>query len=463
MKKKLWEIVKCALISGQNKSVRSLQRHIIKQLHNNKVKKRIISYYVTCHISTVRRWISRDEIQDMPRTGKPVIYSKSTHLSLIGFYCQTRPLSECGRWTLRLAEKHLEKYTDVIEAAMSKSSIHRILQANNLKPHRSTYFLHISDPDFFPKMNHLIKLYLNPPENLYCFDECPGIQVLQRLSPDIQTEEMKMRMEEFEYIRNGTIDVFTYYSVNTGKVYSECRPNHTKETLVEVFENHLKTAPRDKTLHYVMDNLNSHCCYELCKLIAKYSEVDCLPEKELNNMKKRREWLMTDNKRIIFHYTPFHGSWLNQVEIWFGILNAKCLRESFNSPEAMYKAINEFSELWNTLLAKPINWEYSGKGLPEKAVKRFIKMLNSDETMDVRFVVKQLKLITNIINNYWKEIPAQIWSRLNDILNKKYKTIKINITNANSKKNKENQRIESLDYLISLINNKVKNLYKMVA
>ena len=66
-------------------------------------------------------------------------------------------------------------------------------------------------------MNHLIKLYLNPPKHLYCFDECRGIQVLQRLSPDLQTEEMKMRLEEFEYIPNGTIDMIAFYSVNTGK------------------------------------------------------------------------------------------------------------------------------------------------------------------------------------------------------------------------------------------------------
>ncbi len=201
----------------QNKGIRIIQRHVIKHLYNNKVKARVIASCLACRISTVRRWITRDELQDMPRTGRPVIYSQSIHLSLIGFYCQTRPFSECGRWTLRLAEKYLGKHAGIIGTPIPKSTIHRILQANNLKPHRSRYFLHISDPDFFPKMDHLINLYFNPPKNLYCFDECPGIQVLQRLSPDLQTERMKMRLEEFEYIRNGTIDVLAFYSVNTGK------------------------------------------------------------------------------------------------------------------------------------------------------------------------------------------------------------------------------------------------------
>jgi transposase len=312
-------------------------------------------------------------------------------------------------------------------------------------------------------MNHLIKLYFHPPKHLYCFDECPGIQVLQRLSPDLQTERMKIRLEEFEYIRNGTIDVLAFYSVNTGKVYAECRRNHTKETLVEVFESHLKIAHPSEPLHYIMDNLYSHCCYELCELIAKYSKVDCPSEKELNNMQKRRKWLMSDSKRIIFHYTPFHGSWLNQVEIWFGILNAKCLRESYNCPEAMYKAINEFSQLWNTLLAKPINWKYTGEGLPAKAVKRFIIMLDSAETMNVRFTAKQLELMTNIIHDYWHEIPMPIWNNLNAKLSEKYEVIKTIIMNADSKVKKRNERMESLDRLAKLLKNKLKTHFNIAA
>jgi len=213
-----------------------------------------------------------------------------------------------------------------------------------------------------------------------------------------------------------------------------------------------------------MDNLNTHCCYELCELIAKYSNVDCPPEKDLDNMKKRREWLMAENKRIIFHYTPFHGSWLNQVEIWFGTLNAKCLRESYSSPEAMYKTINEFYELWNTLLAKPINWEYTGKGLPEKAVKRFIQMLNTPvENMDVRFTVKQLKLMTNTINEYWHEIQASTWNTLSNKLNEKYEVIKTNIINADSKDKKRNERIESLDCLVKLLKDKLKTQLNVAA
>ena len=86
-----------------------------------------------------------------------------------------------------------------------------------------------------------------------------------------------------------------------------------------------KHLPENKVIHYTMDNIASHASYALCRLVAKYSKIICPPEKELDSMPKRREWLQSEKKRIVFHYTPFHGSWLNMVEIWFGILNHKCL------------------------------------------------------------------------------------------------------------------------------------------
>jgi hypothetical protein len=437
---------------------------LIKHLYNEKVKTKVISYYLACHIGTTRLWANRDGVKDMTRTGRPVVYGQLAQLSLMGFYCQTTPFTGCGKWTVRLASKYLIENPDgKIGEEISKSTVHRVLQANNLKPHRSKYYLHVSDPDFFPKMNHIIDLYLNPPKNLYCFDECPGIQALKRKMPDIRTENQKIRLKEFEYGRNGTIDVLAFFSVNTGKVFATCRPNHKIGTLIEVFEKQLELAPKNEPLHYIMDNLNSHCCYDLCVLIAKHSEVDCPPLTELDNMEKRREWLMSSNKRIIFHYTPFHGSWLNQVEIWFGILGAKCFDESYGGPDALYKAIYEFIELWNTLLFEPFKWKYTGKGLPEKVVKIFIKILISSENMDVAVTVKMLKLMVNMINDFWDEIPYRFWNDLNNRLNEKYETIKTNILNAKSRASKRDERIESLDSLKLIINNKTKNNYKKVA
>ncbi len=419
------------------------------------INKKVISEFAGCSIDIVYRWSKRLEINDKPRSGRPVIYTEEMQIKMISFYCQTTPLTGCGRWSLRWAEKQLNKYPGLIGKSISHSTIQRILKKHNLKPHLSRYFLQITDPDFFPKMEKLLPLYLNPPDNLYCFDECTGIQILQRLAPDLQTEEMKKRLEEFEYIRNGTIDLFAFLEVKSGKIFSQCRADHKIETLIEVFEKQLKTLPENETIHYIMDNLASHSSYKLCELIAKYCNIQCPSEKQLDKVNKRREWLQSENKRIIFHYTPFHGSWLNMVEIWFGIIKDKCLSESFNSAEAIHNAISEFVEQWNTLLAHPFKWTYDGSGLHQKAVDRFIKMLensNSIETMNVTFLSKQFFLMINLIEQYWKNVKIEIWMRLYELIDIKSDHLNSLINNDDKPKRKEKAKM-ALKYLFDTLRN----------
>ncbi|MCP5004172.1 MAG: IS630 family transposase, partial [Planctomycetes bacterium] len=389
------------------------------------INKRVISRFTDCNMEMVYRWSRRCDFNDNARPGRPLLYTEETHLKTIAFYCQTTPLPDCGRWTLRWAEKRLKQEDlNPVGQPISRATIQRILKNHTLKPHLSKYFLQITDPDFFPKMQHIISLYMNKPEYLFCFDECPGIQVLQRLAPHLQTETMRKRLEEFEYIRNGTIDVFAFLRVKSGKIFAECRADHTSETFLEIMDKHIKTLPENETIHYIMDNLASHASYDLCKLVSKYSKIQCPPVKELHTALKRRQWLQSENKRIVIHYTPFHGSWLNMVEIWFGILNQKCLKESFASPDSMYNAIYSFLDEWNTLLAHPFKWSYDGKGLCQKAVERFIKMLEiSTEKMHIKFMIKQLFLMTNLIEAYWEKVEFSTWLILYDLINSKFQRL----------------------------------------
>ncbi len=262
------------------KDIKKYNRYVIISLAKNNIKDNIISEFSYCSKEIVQRWKMRLNINDEFRSGRPHIYNEEIETRLIAFYCQTKPMTDSGRWTLRFAEKELAENSTHVGFAISRSTIQCILKRHNLRPHLIKYFLHITDPDFFKKMENLIKLYNNQPEYLFSFDECPGIQVLQRLAPNLQTEEMKKWLEEFEYIRNGTIDVFAFLRVKSGKIFAKCRSDHTKKTLIEVFEKHLKTLPTDVPIHYVMDNLASHSCYELCKLVAKYSIINC-PDKKI--------------------------------------------------------------------------------------------------------------------------------------------------------------------------------------
>ena len=377
-----------------------------------------IGIFIGCSVYTVRRWIRRgaqtDDLRDLPRSGCPAVYTEEGTLKVVAFYCQIRPLPGCGRWTLTWAAAHLKAHPEQIGVSPSRSTIHRILLNNRLKPHLSIYFLQITDPDFFPKMEHLLALYRDPPSNLYFFDECPGIQILKRLVPDLQTNEMKSRLEEFEYIRNGTMDVLAFLNHADGKVYAECHSNHETSTFLDVFRRHVARAPASGPLHYVMDNLACHRGYPFCELIAELSDVQCPSKKELDSGDKRVAWLQSQDKRIIIHYTPYHGSWLNMVEIWFGIMGRKVLGESFDGADALKAAFEAFVEQhWNGLLAHPFNWGYDGNGLHEKAVKRFTKLLaNSAEKFEVRILVKMLALMTNLLNDYFHEVPESTWEQL---------------------------------------------------
>jgi transposase len=387
-----------------------------------------VSVFVQRSVSTVRRWFLRNEttgeLGDLPRSGRPALYSEETKLGMIAFYCQTTPLSGVGRWSLRWAAQYLKAEPGTLDAAPSKSTLHRALKGHRLKPHQSRYFLNITDPDFFPKMAHLVALYENPPSRLFFFDECPGIQILSRLVPDMQTDTMKQRLEEFEYIRNGTLDVLAFLNHADGTVALECHADHTTETFLGVFQRHAERQPAAEPIHYVMDNLSSHRSYPFCQLVARLSKIQCPPEKELSTQAKRAEWLQRDDKRIVIHLTPFHGSWLNLVEIWFGIMGRKVLTESFGSPDELKGALETFQDTWNLLLAHPFRWTYDGNGLHEKAVKRFTAMLRSSAAkINLRTLTKLLMLMTNLLEDYFKDISKETWDHLVQMLASQFETI----------------------------------------
>ena len=405
-----------------------VKRGAILALAGARIALNTIAKLVRCSVSTVRRWIHRaketGELHDRARSGCPATYGQKLQMRIVAFYCQTQPLPEAGRWTLRWAARRLRSDTTGVGASPSKSTIQRILQSNRLKPHQSRYFLHITDPDFFPKMEHLVGLYHNPPANLFFFDECPGIQVLKRLTPDLHTEGMRKRLEEFEYIRHGTLDVLAFLHHADSKVYLECQANHKTDTFLAVFRRHANRVSQTEPLHYVMDNLSSHRGYPFCQLVAELSDVECPPQQKLNTLDKRIQWLAREDKRIVIHYTPYHGSWLNWIEFWFGIMGRKVLGESYGSPDGLKAALEAFALDWNTLLAHPFQWSYDGSGLHEKAVKRFTKMLHcSAAHMELRNLTKQMKLLTNLLRDYVSEVPKETWEQCSEALHSQSDTI----------------------------------------
>jgi hypothetical protein len=172
-------------------------------------------------IGTVSRHLSVVQPQplvnpDVPRLPRlPLTLEQQS--ALIAFYCQSKPPPGIQRWNLRLAAKHInEGKPSLLGRTVHHSTIERVLSRNFLRPHRSSYFLHIRDPLFFEKMHHILWVLARKLKYLFCFDECPSIQAIGRRGPD-QSEDDGSTRREFVYERHGTFDLFGFLHVDTGK------------------------------------------------------------------------------------------------------------------------------------------------------------------------------------------------------------------------------------------------------
>ncbi len=383
------------------------RRFKIILLHQNGASESSIAHLVDCHVTTARRWAERMEtnenLADLARSGRPPTFTQDVVLKTIAFHCQVSPLPGCSSWSLRWAEAHLKEHPEIIGCSVSRSSIQRFLKSHALHPHQRKYFLQITDPDFFPKMEHLVDLYLHPPEYLFNFDECTGIQAKEPLNPDLPAEPGKATYEEFEYVRHGTTDLMAFLRPKDGTIFARCTSDHNTQTLSMVFTEHVQSLPDDVRLDYIFDNLGAHSTEDFCLTVAGLSGVRYRP---LKTAKERRTWLQSEGKRIVVHFTPFHGSWLNMIEIWFGILSGKCLkRASFQSVMHLQESIEHFVETWNSFFAHPFAWKYTGEGLHGKAMSRFSRLLLIESVqMTAKFLERQLLLMVNLLQNYSNSI-----------------------------------------------------------
>ncbi len=381
---------------------------------------RAIAVFTQNHPRTVQRWACRiaegSLFTDLPRSGRPRSFGEAARLTTIAVYCQhTPPLPGVHTWSLRDAHTYFNEHPEILGAPIGRATIQRILLEHALRPHRRKYYLQITDPDFFPKMEHIVDLYLNPPQNLFCFDECTCIQALKRLTPDLLARADQPIRQDFNYRRNGTTDLLAFLNPATGEVYGECTPNHDRHTFCRVFTAHVETLSSDAAIHYIMDNLSTHYHEDFCQTVAKLSGV---PYTTLKTGAQRRQWLQSEHKRIVVHFIPFHASWLNMVEIWLGILKSKCLKYGhFFSVEQLCQDLLAFIETWNEHFAHPFSWSYTGEGLHASAVRRFCRLLAIEtDQMDCGFLKSQLLLLSNIAENYIELIPAGDWLQLLDLV-----------------------------------------------
>jgi DDE superfamily endonuclease len=253
--------------------------------------------------------------------------------------------------------------------AMSRSSLWRLLEEADLKPHRSVYWLNSHDPDFDPKAHDICQLYaqalrfFQQGRLVICADEKTGMQILQRAHPTQPVQPGKPEKREYEYIRHGVRALLASFVVPTGQLVWNLGPTRTSKDWASHLTNVVQQLPTMQRYDWVVDNLNTPGSLELCQLVAQWCDVPYLP-KALRRGVQRRAFLSDPTPKHVFHFTPKHGSWLNQVELWFSVLARRFLkRGDFTSAHDFETRLCHYMEGYNTHHAHPYRWTYTGQPL----------------------------------------------------------------------------------------------------
>lgn len=309
-----------------------------------------------------------------------VLFPPAGRVAVVSIATSLTEEHDCPRhgWTLdQIAATVInEAHAD----AVSRSTVWRVLQAADLKPHQSVYWLNSHDPEFDTRAKEICQLYVQAPRFyqegrlVLCCDEKTGMQILQRAAPTQRVEPGKPEKREFEYQRLGTRTLLASFVVPTGEVVWDLGQTRTNLDFRAHVWRVAKHFPAMKKFDWVVDNLNTHCSLDLCELMAYLNGVAFQPT-ALPTQVERRAFLSDPEHRHVFHYVPRHGSWLNQVELWFSVLSRQFLRRGdFASVQDFSVRLTQYLDEYNLDRAHPYRWTYTGeplvRGTPFETTRR---------------------------------------------------------------------------------------------
>jgi transposase len=299
---------------------------ILKCLDGQRVHK--IAKELQIRSNTVIEWRRRFEregikgLKDRPRSGKPVCYDAAFREEVLSTLELPPPTGQ-ARWDGPAVAKHLDTSTH---------AVWRLLRKEGICLSRQRSWCVSTDPEFIPKAADIVGLYLNPPENalVISVDEKPSIQALERATGYVETDNGKI-VHGFKstYKRHGTLNLFAALEIATGAIHTQTTRQKCRVDFLSFMDQVLAELPHGKEIHVILDNYCIH---------------------------KRNDAWLAANPNVHFHFTPTSASWLNQVEIWFGIFSRKALRgANFKSIEQLRQAIEAFVAVYGPT-AKPFVW-----------------------------------------------------------------------------------------------------------
>jgi transposase len=279
--------------------------------------------------------------QIAPGRGRKPQYGQARRAAIIKATLQSKPAG-MTHWSCRLMAEAQQ---------ISKSTVNRLWQLHNIKPHLSGTFKLSRDAKFLEKLTDVVGLYMNPPDKalVLCLDEKSQIQALDRTQPGLPLKKGRCGTMTHDYKRNGTTTLFAALNVLDGKVIGECHGRHRHQEWLKFLRRLDGEFPPQLKLHLVMDNYGTH----------KEPHVQA--------------WLKR-HPRFVCHFVPTSSSWLNLVERWFRELTDKALRRgSFVSVPDLKQAIDAFLRAWNQN-PKPFIWTASVGEIIEKIQRARNKM-----------------------------------------------------------------------------------------
>jgi putative transposase len=292
---------------------------------------------------TVRKWRDRWAAQglqglyDEVRPGRPRTIDDERVAELIATTLHSKPADGSTHWSTRtLAEA----------SGISKTTVHRYLQAFRLQPHRTESFKLSTDPFFIEKLRDVVGLYLNPPENalVLCVDEKSQCQALERTQPMLPMGFGYVEGVTHDYVRHGTTTLFAALNVLNGAILASCKPRHRHQEFLSFLREIDRAVPPELDVHCIVDNYSSH----------KHPKV--------------RAWL-AERPRWHMHFIPTYSSWLNQVERFFSIITTRAIRRgSFSSVKQLTQRIDHFVSSYNQN-CKSFAWTATADSVLEKLAR----------------------------------------------------------------------------------------------